>query len=155
MSRKEKRIQNYNRLLQAGFSPKEARRLRDLSASKLETTIQTKTAPEVSIKHQEAQFKRDILGNEIQRGKVQYRQVEKGLTFMYTANYTYILTYEVKHKDGTREGKYIAYSTDKKFPTKADLMKEVKEYIDQEKFSSKYEAKFIKNSLKLIAAYEK
>ena len=156
MSRKQKRIENYNKLLAACFAPKEARRLRDLSAGKLNQAIQTRQTPEVSTRHRAAatREKTDYFGNLIPTGRVKYQKVEQGLTFMYQAKYTYIVTYDVKSKEGTIEGRYIAWTSESKL-TKTALLSQVKDYLYDPEFATRYQSKVVKKSVSLITAYEK
>lgn len=164
MAKRDTRKEKYAALKAAGYSTKEARRLRDLSWDKVRQTLEIKAVPIPSEKHTKAaragvgkkqtgkKRKYDNFGNKIQTGKIEYKEVQYGLTFMYESKYTYILTYNVKHKDGTKEPKYLAWTSEHRL-SKKDLIKQVGDHLGDPALESRYSAKVIKSSIAIIAAY--
>lgn len=174
--------QNYSKLRAAGFSSKEATRLRGASPEKINTTIERKVLPPVDPYRQAAgagkkkeTVKPDIVkkykekiqtwvkakekklppGYDEIKGKIIYQDAKSHPVVKYLSNYTYVVAYQVKHKTGELEWKTLTFTSEKPL-FKYELFKEMeKEIFSNPSNLGRYDSSIIRSSYTLIGAYQK
>lgn len=150
---------NYERLKQAGFTSAEARRFRGASEEKIRAAIARKTLPEKSLHHVMARkdTAREPLGippQTIQKGRIQYDRENHIFLTEYSARYNYVVAYQVRNPDGSKEWKYLTVATDNKL-TKKELMRKIRgDYFGNIDNLTKYVSKPLLSSIVLTHAYE-
>lgn len=158
--------ENYRALREAGLSAKEAARLRSASPGKVNAAIVRGERPSpVSERHQRAggghraeptsagpygTHKGRIKDTDYKDAKEYYNET-LGYDKVYHEKYAYVMTYEVEHKDGTRERKYYTILSDEKM-TKSQLKNEVIENT-ADKSEGQYPGRLIKRSIELVEAF--
>lgn len=155
----QRQKENYQRLKAAGFSTKEASRLRSASQAKINTAIATGERPPVSEKHQKAARGEKTPNPSagpygVHKGRIterDYKDVEKGYTYMYTDRYAYLMTYVVKNKYGEKTRKYYTILSSEK-RTKASLKEQVIEDCESQD-EGEYPEELIHSSVQLLEAY--
>jgi hypothetical protein len=88
-----------------------------------------------------------------QKGEFIHENAANHPLMQYISNYTYVVAYVVKHKDGTKEWRVMTFTHDRKL-TKAELLEMVeREFILPN--TGRYDSKVMKSSYTVIGAYEK
>lgn len=175
--------ENYKKLRAAGFSSAEATRYRNAKPEHIEAVIRARklppkdpfrsaygagrkketVKPEQAKKYQEeikTFFKpkkdKDLPEGFVEiKGRIVYQDAKSHPLVKYLSNYTYVIAYQVKHKDGTKEWKAITFTSPKKM-TKAELWDSIEnEIFNDPAKRSRYDSTVIRSSYTLIGAYEK
>lgn len=173
---------NYEKLRAAGFTSKDATRLRGASPDKINAAIERKTLPPVDPFRQAAgagKKKETVKREQIRRyereiktwtkakekhlppgyteltGPIVYENATNHPVIKYLSNYSYVVAYQVKHMTGETEWKTLTFTSERKL-YKYELYQE----IDNEIFSNpenlgRYNSQVIRSSYTLVGAYEK
>ena len=173
---------NYEKLRAAGFSSKDATRLRGASPEKLNAIIDRKVLPPVdpvkqaagkglkkeTVKPEQVKKYQDKIrtwtkarerklppGYEELKGPIKYENATNHPVIKYLSNYSYVVAYQVKHQTGETEWKTLTFTSERKL-YKYELYQE----IDNEIFSNpanlgRYNSQVIRSSYTLVGAYEK
>lgn len=174
--------ENYQKLVNAGFSSKDATRLRGAGAAKLNAALTRGVLPPVDPVKQAAgagktkeTVKPEIIktftkklkewtkaakkelppGMQEIPGKIVYQEAGKNDIYKYLSKYTYQVAYQVKHKDGSKEWKVINLTSPKKL-YKYQIREEViNDIFNNPKNLIRYDSVPVIGSITLIGAYEK
>lgn len=178
-NRKDLLRENYKKLRDAGFSAKDATRMRGGSKEYLERAINIRQAPPINPYKQAARTGKKVTKKQIQKyesakkrfiKEAQYpiigipptKTIEGIITYEpaskakldYLSKYTYIFAYKVKHRDGLREWKYITVTSEYRY-SKEMLLDDLRKIFNENDNLSKYQAKVIFSSIVLVSAYKK
>ena len=181
-NRNTTRRENYKKLRAAGFSPREANRWKGSSAAEINRAVKNRQLPPVNPVKQAAskgkkketinrktarsyssEYKKwvqkadhNIIGipPRTMKGRITYESVNP-LTFNYQSNYSYVMAFQVKHPDGSREWKYITLvsSTPK---TKKELDMELRQdIIANYDNMTRYESTPLVSTITLVQAFRR
>lgn len=161
--------EHYRMLREAGFSPAEATRFRGASREKILEAIRTGKLPPLEEKKAVRRGKKtgwrkfvetlpEIRKPKPWKGRLDklgdYTVVQKGLTKVYNAKFSYVVWYVTRDKDGNYHDKYLIYQSDQMITSREELFKKIRENIfEDEENESEYEAQVIMSSLTVTGAF--
>jgi hypothetical protein len=167
----DKRKERYQKLIKAGFSPSDARKMRSRKDSIVNAAIKEKRKEERNRQQRENYAKLRESGytsKEATRFKkykpekveqltteVLYEPIKPPFTYDYQSNYMYLFKYTTKNKEGEKTQKFLAIGSHKKLSRK-ELYDKVQEIFAENSQLSKYEGDIIiPSSIQMVTAYER
>lgn len=153
--------ENYKRLRDAGFSTQDAARLRSASNKTIAESILSGQRKELSERHQAAgkgqTWTEAAINNrpKVHKGRIgpdDYKEVEKGETYMYNSRYTYLMTFKMVKQDGEYKWQYCALQSPVPM-TKREMKEQIIELYDDPDQEGDYQWYLVHSSIALVQAF--